>query len=126
MEDKEFSSINVIPFVDILLALLTIVLITASFMVQGAIPVNLPKSKEGREEVLKSLEIILTKEGDIFFERKKVSLQELETILKSLSPSTRISLSADREAKVQSLVNLLDLFKKYRLEKVVIRTERSE
>ncbi len=123
MEDKEFSSINVIPFVDILLVLLTIVLITASFMVQGVIPVNLPKVKEGKEEALKSLEIVLTKEGEIYFEGKRVSLQELEHILKSLSPSTKISLSADREAKVQSLVSLLDLFKRYGLERVVIRTE---
>lgn len=126
MEDKEFSSINVIPFVDILLVLLTIVLITASFMVQGAIPVNLPKAKEGKEEALKSLEIVLTKEGEIYFEGKRVNLQELENILKSISPSTKINLSTDRDAKVQSLVSLLDLFKRYGLGKVVIRTERDE
>jgi len=45
MEDREFKDINVIPLVDIMLVLLTIVLITATFVVQGSIPVNLPATR---------------------------------------------------------------------------------
>ncbi|MFN3976628.1 MAG: ExbD/TolR family protein [Aquificaceae bacterium] len=123
MEDKEFSSINVIPFVDILLVLLTIVLITATFVVQGVIPVNLPKASQAREEAIKTLEIAITKEGRILFEGKSLSLEELEGILRGIDPSFRISISADKDASVQSLVSVLDLLKKYNLEKVLIRAE---
>ncbi len=123
MEDKEFSSINVIPFVDILLVLLTIVLITATFVVQGVIPVNLPRAREAKEESLKTIEITITKEGEVFFEGKGVSLDELDSILGALDPSIKVSLSADKDSKVQALIDVLDLLKKHRLERVLIRAE---
>ena len=123
MEEKEFSSMNVIPLVDIMLVLLTIVLITATFVVQGSIPVNLPKASQKQEEVIRSLEIVLTKEGRLFFEGREVSLRELEEILKNLDPSARISIAGDKDANLQSLVSLLELLKKYKFERVSIRTE---
>lgn len=123
MEEKEFSSMNVIPLVDIMLVLLTIVLITATFVVQGSIPVNLPKASQKQEEVIRSLEIVLTKEGRFFFEGREVSLRELEEILKNLDPSARISIAGDKDANLQNLVSLLELLKKYKFERVSIRTE---
>lgn len=42
MDDKPFESLNVIPFVDIMLVLLTMVLTTASFIAVGRIPLSLP------------------------------------------------------------------------------------
>ncbi|MFN3870876.1 MAG: ExbD/TolR family protein [Aquificaceae bacterium] len=126
MNDKEFSSINVIPFVDILLVLLTIVLITATFIVQGVIPVSLPKASQVKEEAIKTFEITITKDGKIFFEGKSLSLDELDSLLKGIDPSFKISISADKDASVQSLVSVLDLLKKHKLEKVLIRTEVSK
>ncbi|QID32264.1 ExbD/TolR family protein [Pampinifervens florentissimum] len=123
MEEKEFSSMNVIPLVDIMLVLLTIVLITATFVVQGSIPVNLPKASQKQEEAVRSVEIVLTKEGRLFFEGREVSLKELEEILKNLDPSARISIAGDKDANLQSLVSLLELLKKYQFERVSIRTE---
>ena len=42
---KKFDQINVIPFIDIMLVLLAILLMTATFIAQGKIDVNLPTSK---------------------------------------------------------------------------------
>ena len=47
MDEKGFESINVIPFVDVMLVLLTIVLTTSTFIAVGAIPVELPKAANG-------------------------------------------------------------------------------
>ena len=44
-QHKKFDSINVIPFIDIMLVLLVMVLTTATFIKQGVIPVNLPEAK---------------------------------------------------------------------------------
>ncbi|MCS7278239.1 MAG: biopolymer transporter ExbD [Aquificaceae bacterium] len=123
MEDREFSTINVIPLVDIMLVLLTIVLITATFVVQGSIPVNLPKASQKHQETLKSLQIVLTREGKLFLEGRELSLSELEDILRSINPNTRLVIVGDKNASLQSLVNLLDLFKRYGFERVSIRTE---
>ena len=44
MKLKKYDSINVIPFIDVLLVLLTIVLMTSTFISKGIIPISLPKA----------------------------------------------------------------------------------
>ena len=48
---KKFDEINVIPFIDIMLVLLVMVLTTATFIKQGVIPVNLPEAKQQRNRI---------------------------------------------------------------------------
>ncbi len=43
MEEKSFDYMNVIPLVDVMLVLLTIVLTTSSFVVSGVIPGDIAK-----------------------------------------------------------------------------------
>ena len=45
MKHKPMASMNVIPFIDIMLVLLVMVLTTATFIRQGIIPVDLPEAK---------------------------------------------------------------------------------
>ncbi|MCS7308072.1 MAG: biopolymer transporter ExbD [Aquificaceae bacterium] len=123
MEEKEFNSINVIPLVDIMLVLLTIVLTTATFIVQGSIPVNLPTAGKQAERSLRSVDLFLTKEGKIIYSDRELSSQELQTLISSLSPETNVNLYADRDASVQSLVSLIDLLKKHNLQRLSIKTQ---
>ena len=46
MDEKEFDYLNVIPLVDVMLVLLTIVLTTATFVVTGRIPVDLAQAAQ--------------------------------------------------------------------------------
>lgn len=123
MEEKEFNYINVIPLVDIMLVLLTIVLVTATFIVQGSIPVKLPSAKYAESENIRSFQITINKDGEIFFENKKIGLKELESIIKSIDKDSQISIFADKSAKVQSLISVLDILKKYDFKKATIKTE---
>ncbi|AEH22950.1 Biopolymer transport protein ExbD/TolR [Thermodesulfobacterium geofontis OPF15] len=123
MEEKEFNYINVIPLVDIMLVLLTIVLVTATFIVQGSIPVKLPSAKYAESENIRSFQITINKDGEIFFENKKIGLEELESVIKSIDRDSQISIFADKSAKVQSLISVLDILKKYDFKKATIKTE---
>jgi len=109
--------------VDIMLVLLTIVLITATFVVQGSIPVQLPQAKASHEENLKGFFITITQEGEIFFENRMVSLLELERELEKYQRDSQVQVMADRRATVQSLVDVLDLLKRLGFKKVSIKTE---
>lgn len=65
---KKFDEINIIPFIDIMLVLLAIVLITASFISQGKIQVNVPKASSTvafRSDDLAKL-LTITESGEIF------------------------------------------------------------
>lgn len=123
MEEREFDYINVIPLVDIMLVLLTIVLVTATFIIQGSIPVKLPSAKYAESENIRSYQITINKDGETFFENKKIGLEELESVVRNIDKDSQISIYADRSAKVQSLISVLDILKKYNFKKVIIKTE---
>ncbi|NPA32354.1 MAG: biopolymer transporter ExbD [Aquificae bacterium] len=126
MDDKEFNSINVIPLVDIMLVLLTIVLTTATFMVKGELPVDVPKAPSaGPQKQTSAFVITITKEGKIFAGGKEVSLQELKELLQGLEPNTPIEINADRRALVEHLVDVLDKLNELNLRNVslIVRKE---
>ncbi|MFG1375241.1 biopolymer transporter ExbD, partial [Xanthobacter oligotrophicus] len=65
MDEKPFETMNVIPFVDIMLVLLTMVLTTASFIAVGRIPVSLPQAAPMKVEQQKDAMIEITADGTL-------------------------------------------------------------
>jgi biopolymer transport protein ExbD len=123
MDEKEFDSINVIPFVDIMLVLLTIVLVTATFISVRAIPVKLPETKYTKEiPSEKGINLVITKEGEILFEKRGITLSELEELLKAHSSHTPVIVNVDKESRSQHLISILDLLKNYSFHKITIKT----
>lgn len=118
-EDKEFSGINVIPLVDIMLVLLTIVLTTATFIVQGTIPVKLPEAETGeRIKKVEEIQIVITEDGKYYFRGKEI--KELENFFKNLDKESVIRIISDKNAKVEALVKVLDLVNKYKFKNVLL------
>ena len=78
------SEINVTPFVDVMLVLLIIFMVTAPMMMQG-VDVNLPKTKTkpiAAEE--ERLVITVTAKRDVYLNEYKISLQSLEKKLENI------------------------------------------
>jgi biopolymer transport protein ExbD len=123
MEDKEFDYMNVIPLVDVMLVLLTIVLTTSTFIATGVIPVELPKASKGRENVLMSQTIEIDKHGKIFLNSKPVSLDGLKETIVCLDKSVPILIRADRDIALQLFVNILDIVKSLGFKKVSLQTQ---
>jgi biopolymer transport protein ExbD len=123
MEEKEIDYINVIPFVDIMLVLLTIVLTTSTFIAAGSIPVNLPKASQNREETLKVRTIEIDRQGSIYLNASPVSLQGLRDILSPLNRSTPFLIRADKDIALQSFVDVLDVVKNMGFRQVSLQTE---
>ena len=112
MQVKKFDSINVVPFIDIMLVLLVIVLTTASFVEKGIIPVDLPDSKSAaKQEDVKNLTITIKKNGEILFDKENVLKKDLSTKLSSYKKNTNIHINCDKEAKFDLFVELLDTLK---------------
>ncbi|HID65366.1 MAG TPA: biopolymer transporter ExbD [Aquificaceae bacterium] len=121
MDNKEFENINVIPLVDIMLVLLTIVLTTATFIVKGEIPVEMPRAESANTgKVEKAFVITITREGNIFFEGKEINIRNLEQQLKELTTDSLIQIKADKASRVEYLISVLDLLNKYRFRNVSI------
>ncbi len=123
MDEEPFQSLNVIPFVDIMLVLLTIVLTTASFIATGRIPVALPQSaSQSQVEKHQDKTIDLAVDGSIYLDGEQVSKEAFEDRAKSLPPQTSLS-SADRALQFQQFIDIADILKRLGFTKVAVQTK---
>jgi biopolymer transport protein ExbD len=125
MEDKEFDYMNVIPLVDIMLVLLTIVLITSTFIAAGALPVELPKATENHLETLKTQTIEINKAGDIYLNSRLMPLCNLGESITTFDKETPILIRADKDIVLQAFVDVLDVVKNKGFKKVSLMTEEN-
>jgi len=125
MRRRRFSEINVVPFIDIVLVLLVIVLATATFVVKNELPVDLPKSGSQSKIPPKSIAVTIDKEGKYFFEKRPVTLEELKKSLDKLNPAKDlITLNADQKSQFQKFVSVIDILKKQGFKKISIITSQ--
>ena len=121
---KRFDEINVIPFIDIMLVLLVMVLTTATFIKQGVIPVELPEAKASKkEDVKKELTIYVNAQGEMFFEKEKVDAVVLEQKLSGISKDQTVVLRSDKESRFQDFVTVMDILKRLKHEQLYIVTK---
>ena len=123
---KMMSDINVTPFVDVMLVLLIIFMVTAPMMMQG-VEVNLPKTETKR---IKSQEdpLILTinKKKEIFIETHKIKLDDLEKKALRIFANRRekeILLRADKDVPYGFVIKVVSRIKKAGIEKLGMVTE---
>ena len=123
---KRFDQINMIPFIDIMLVLLAIVLTTANFISQGVIEIDLPEAESAKtlqQSEEKTLEIAINAENQVFLDGESSSLEILTTRLESLKKETPVLLRVDKEVAFKHFVGVIDLLKKNKLDKLTIITK---
>lgn len=112
MQLKKFDTINVVPFIDIMLVLLVIVLTTASFVARGIIPVDLSEGKSATKLTEQKIVTLTIKDtGELFFNKIVTTHNEIEQKLSKLKTSTPISINCDKKAKFENFVKVIDILK---------------
>lgn len=119
---KKFNHINMIPFIDILLVLLTIVLTTSTFIIQGKIKIDLPEARQVKQQhdLEKSFVIVIDAQGKVYREDKLISIETLDQELKTLSLDQSIVMKVDKKAPFQGFITVVDRLKDHGLEKLSI------
>lgn len=125
MDEKEFDYINMIPFIDVMLVLLTIVLMTSTFAVTGMIPVDLPKVVGKHDAATAIHVVVIDKEGTVFYRGKATTLSLLRAQIVSMPRETSFLIKADKDIHLQGFVEVLDLIKTAGFRKVTLQTEWS-
>ncbi len=113
-EDDLISGINVTPLVDVVLVLLIIFMVTATYIVRASIEVTLPRAAHGGESTGSVLSVVLTREGELFLDGVRRSEAELESRTRAAvarDGDTRVVISADRGALHGSVVRIIDIVK---------------
>ena len=110
------SDINVVPYIDVMLVLLVIFMISAPLMVQG-IQVNLPEASSEALPVKNQEPLIvsITQEGTLFLETdstkgKSLSLVEISDLTSKIfeaSPGLQVVIRGDGEVKYEKVMTLM-------------------
>ncbi len=123
---KMMSDINVTPFVDVMLVLLIIFMVTAPMMMQG-VEVNLPQTTTKR---IKSQEdpliLTITKKKEIFIETHRITLDDLEQKALKIFENRRdkeILLKADKDVPYGFVIKVVSRIKNAGIEKLGMVTE---
>ena len=124
MKETEFDYINVIPLVDVMLVLLTIVLTTSTFIASGAIAIDLPRAHTAKTEALKSVEVNIDSEGCIYINERPVGLEGLRSALSQLDRETPLVIRADRRVALQPFIDVMDSARDLGFVKIRLMTKR--
>lgn len=123
---KFMSEINVTPFVDVMLVLLIIFMVTAPMMMQG-VEVNLPKTTTAPIKTAdEPLILTITKKLEIFLEDHSISLENLETKIIKIFENRRqkeILLKADEEVPYGFVMKVVARVKRAGIDKLGMVTE---
>ncbi|MBI4683285.1 MAG: protein TolR [Nitrospirae bacterium] len=118
---QALSEINVTPFVDVMLVLLIIFMVTAPLLQQG-IDINLPQAKSKEISPAERMVITIKKDGVIYLDKTSVTLKELGIKL-SGSANKEVFLKADKDVPYGNVVAVMGELREIGIEKLGMVTE---
>jgi len=122
------SEINVTPFVDVMLVLLVIFMVTTPMM-QSGIGVNLPRAETDTAPAEEGLRLAVTVEKYIYFENSVININLLESRLQQYyygKPKKILYLQADENLPYGFVINIMDIAKKIGIETIALIIEPIE
>ena len=124
MDVKEDFKLNVVPLIDVMLVLLTIVLCATSFIEYGKVEVQRPKASHGEKEFPKErAEILLKVDGEIALDDEVLHLDTLKERLSEFPKDKFILFKGDEKAEFGKFVDILQILKELGLSNFLIMTE---
>lgn len=125
MAIKKIESINVIPFIDIMLVLLAIVLTTATFIAKGSIKVNLPQASAKPTKIEKPTEITLATNGKLYLNDIEIRKDKLLLNLAQTQKDRTITINGDSQMKYDYFVSTIDTLTAAGYTHISITTKRN-
>ena len=119
------GDLNLTPLIDVVLLQLIFFMLTSSFIMQPGIKINLPQAVTTEKIEKREIFVSISKEGNIFYKEKPVSLNVFEKMLsKKVRKNGEIILviKGDAEAKHGRIVQVMDISRKVGVEKIAIAT----
>lgn len=126
-EDGVVTGINVTPLVDITLVLLIIFMVTAHFVNDTGVKVQLPKAAAAEMTPTPALTVTVAKNGDILLMAQKVDINGLKANMAreaALNPGVRVVVAADESLVYKNVVRILDVIKQSGVTRVALSSEK--
>ena len=130
-DNQPIAEINMIPFVDIILVILIIFMVTVPFIMKTGLSLDLPKaSSSSTINDTAKVNITVNTDGRIFLNGIVVDSEEIEDSLKNLKDlnpdKTQVLISADKNVLHGKVISIINAVKSTGLKKVAIATKKSD
>ena len=130
-KNRLMNDINVVPYIDVMLVLLVIFMVTAPMMNPGQ--VDLPQVSQSSVPSPGPLEVIIKKDSALALrdhakgnDEVSVSREELVSILKSRQAEhaeQAVVISADKSVRYEEVINVMDVLQQQHIKKVGLLTQ---
>jgi len=121
------ANINIIPFVDIVLVLLIIFMLTSIAIVRASMVVNLPKAATGGARVESTVNIVCNKDGSLMLNGASSTIEQIGSFVKresAANPKLQAVIAADKGVEYGKVVDLIDLVKRNGVSAFALDVER--
>lgn len=125
------NEINVVPYIDVMLVLLVIFMVTAPLMNPGQI--DLPQVGKSLTPPVAPMEVIIRKDGSLSLRdhskggsESRVTREELVAILKGRQADLAeqsVVISADKSVRYEEVINVMDVLQQQQIKKVGLLTQ---
>ena len=122
---SELSEINMIPFIDIMLVLLIIFMVTAP-VIQSGIEINVPRTELVREVAEEKLIVSVDREQNLFLQDEAVNINELGRLINErvVDPARRsVYLRADEAVPFGTIAVVMDRLNQAGIEDITVVTQ---
>lgn len=129
--NRLMNEINVVPYIDVMLVLLVIFMVTAPLMNPGQ--VDLPSVSKSLAPSPAPLEVIIKKDNTLALRdhargglESRVSRDELIAILKTRQANKAdqaVVISADKNVRYEEVINVMDVLQQQHIQKVGLLTQ---
>lgn len=126
-DDEPISAINIVPFVDIILVVLIIFMVTTPLIMKPSININLPKAGAGDETTPSELSIAISKDGSLALNGKPSDETSVNAYAKELAtkrPDVQAIISADKDVPHGRVVGVIDAVKSGGVKKFAITIDK--
>ncbi|MBC7660849.1 MAG: biopolymer transporter ExbD [Chitinophagaceae bacterium] len=129
-DDEGISGINVTPLVDIMLVLLIVFMVTATFIANKALDLKLPEAESSApiDPNDKPMSFALDKEGKLYLDSNVITLDEVAGKIaeaKAKRPGTALSavIAADQTTPYALVIKVIDVIRKNQIVDFALTTD---
>lgn len=128
-DDDVIADINITPFVDIILVVLIIFMVTASTIVKSSIKITLPEAASGEATESTSLGITLTADGGLLLDGAPTNADAIRAAIRAAKAGGEdvvCLISADKAVAHGRVVWILDLVKTENVGRFAINIDKTQ
>lgn len=123
------ATINIISLVDVVFLLLIFFTVSATFMDQPALKIDLPESgaEPPETEDPEPMTVYLTKEGELYFGDQPIRFEDLAELISGEireGASRHLSIKADKEVTHGKVIQVMDMARQKGVQLVTIATQK--